>query len=173
MAVAHPCGPRGDDLFELTGWDYLAGVIVLLSVGFGFWRGLIKTVFALAGWLAALLAIPTLAPLLVVQTGMQNNAWVIYIAVFLVVLIGVRLVGRALARGARSAGLGGADRGLGALLGAGRALIVIVALVAVAKAAGLTEHASWQSALSRPLLEQVLTWIEPYLPEKVSGIRRA
>ena len=157
---------------ELTGWDYLAAIIVLLSVGFGFWRGLIKTVFALAGWLGALLAIPTLAPLLVTQTGMQANAWVIYVGVFLAVLIGIRLLGRALARGAKSAGLGGADRGLGALLGAGRALIVILALVAVAKAAGLTEHASWKGALSRPLLEQALSWVEPYLPEKVTGIRK-
>ena len=89
---------------ELTGWDYLAAIIVLLSVGFGFWRGLIKTVFALAGWLGALLAIPTLAPLLVTQTGMQANAWVIYVGVFLAVLIGIRLLGRALARGAKSAG---------------------------------------------------------------------
>lgn len=159
-------------MLELTGWDYLVVFIVLLSVGFGLWRGLIKTVFALAGWLAAVFSIPMLAPMLVEQSGMQSNAWVIYVAVFLAVLIGVRWIGRILARGVRSVGLGSIDRGLGGVLGAGRALIILMAIVTAAKLAGLTEQSAFKAAWSRPVLEQMLSWVEPYLPQSVSGIRR-
>lgn len=160
-------------MFELTAWDYGLALIGLLSIGFGLWRGLIRTVFALAGWVAALVAVPSLGPIAADSMALLDNAWVAYVLVFLVALIGTRMLGGMLARGAKSAGLAGVDRLLGGALGVARALLILVVIVIAAKMSGLNESPSWKLSLSRPLLEQTLRFIEPYLPEKISGIKQA
>ena len=160
-------------MFELTAWDYGLALIGLLSIGFGLWRGLIRTVFALAGWVAALVAVPSLGPIAADSMALVDNTWVAYVLVFLVALIGTRMLGGMLARGAKSAGLAGVDRLLGGALGVARALLILVVIVIAAKMSGLNESPSWKLSLSRPLLEQTLRFIEPYLPEKISGIKQA
>lgn len=157
---------------ELTAWDYGIGLILLISSAFGLWRGLVRTVFALAGWVAALLSLPFLGPIAVDAMSLTSNFWFAYVLVFLGVLIGVRIIGNLIARGVRSAGLGGLDRLLGGAIGVARAVLIIVVLVIGAKLSGLNEQASWKLALSRPVLEALLAAVEPYLPEQVSGIRR-
>lgn len=158
---------------ELTAWDYGLALIAFVSIGFGLWRGLIRTVFALAGWVIALVAVPSLGPIAADSMSLNDNAWVAYVVVFLVALIGTRMLGGLLARGAKSAGLAGADRLLGGALGVARALLILAVMVVAAKVGGLNESASWKMSLSRPLLEQTLKFIEPYLPEKLSGIKQA
>ncbi len=157
---------------ELTAWDYGLALIAVVSIGFGLWRGLIRTVFALAGWVIALVAVPSLGPIAADSMALSENAWVAYIVVFLVALIGTRMIGGLLARGAKSAGLAGVDRLLGGGLGVARALLILAVLVVAAKAGGLNQNASWKMSFSRPLLEQTLKFIEPYLPEKLSGIKQ-
>lgn len=157
---------------ELTAWDYGIGLIGLVSIGFGLWRGLVRTVFALAAWVAALLALPTLAPIAVDALALSDHAWVAYVLVFLAVLVGVRLLGGIVARGVKSAGLAGIDRLLGAALGAVRAALIVAILVVLAKLSGMNENPAWKLAFSRPILERMLAVMEPYLPERISGIRR-
>ena len=157
---------------ELTSWDYSLLLIAVVSIGFGLWRGLIRTVFALAGWVVALIAVPSLGPVAADSMALNENAWVAYVIVFLVALIGTRLLGGLLARGAKSAGLAGVDRLLGGGLGVARALLILAVIVVLAKASGLNQTASWKMSLSRPLLDQTLKFIEPYLPEKLSGIKQ-
>lgn len=156
----------------LTAWDWAVGLIVFLSIAFGIWRGLIRTVFALLGWVAALLAIPLLGPVAVDSMGLVDYAWVAYVLVFVAVWIIVRLIGRVLARGARSAGLAGVDRLLGGAIGVARAVLIIGVIVVAAKVSGANESASWKLSFTRPLLEYILTTLEPYLPEKVGGVVR-
>ncbi len=156
----------------LTGWDWFVGVVALLSIGIGLIRGFVRTVFALAGWLAAAIATPILSPILVAMIGMQDNPWVIYVLVFVGVLLLIRLTGGMLARALGRAGLGGADRAMGALLGAARALLLIGLAAIAAKVAGLSETVAWKDALCRPMLDGIVQWAQPYLPEKLSGIRK-
>lgn len=157
---------------ELTAWDYGLLLIGFVSIAFGLWRGFIRTVFALAGWVLAVAAIPTLGPLAAQAMSLTDNAWVAYVLVFLVALIGTRLLGGLLARSAKSAGLAGVDRLLGAGLGVLRALLVVAVIVIVAKLSGLNESASWKLSYSRPVLEETLKFIEPFLPDRLSGIKR-
>ena len=156
----------------LTGWDWFVLLIALFSIGFGLMRGFVRTVFALAGWLVALIATPVVAPALMPYFGLQSFPWVVYIVLFVLILIGVRMAGGLIARGLKSAGLGGADRAMGALLGVARAIIIIAIVAIAARAIGLTGSPSWQQAWSRPLLDQMVSMLEPYLPERVSGIKR-
>lgn len=157
---------------SLTGWDWFLLVTSLLSIAAGLWRGLMRTVFGLAGWAAALIGTPLLAPWLIGASGLSGYPWVVYVLLFVAILVGVRLVGALLARGLKKAGLGGADRVLGGVLGAARAAIVIVIAIVAARALGMTGGPAWQQALTRPALDAIVAMMEPYLPERMSGIRR-
>ncbi len=157
---------------SLTGWDWFVVLVSGVSVLFGFWRGLVRTVFALAAWVVAIVGTPLLGGTLVATTGMQQYPWVIYIVLFLALFVGVRLLGNLLARSLRAAGLRGADRGLGALLGIARALIILTIAAVIARETGLTTRDSWQQALSRPLLEQLAALVDVNLHNSVEPVRR-
>ena len=42
----------------LTAWDWFVLATVVLSIGLGFIRGLVRTIFALAAWVVSLLGVP-------------------------------------------------------------------------------------------------------------------
>jgi membrane protein required for colicin V production len=97
---------------------------------------------------------------------------VVYFLVFLVLFVAVRMLGSLAARGLRGLGLGGADRLLGAALGTLRAAIVILLAALGTHLAGYSKHPSWTQALSRPLLDGLVQRAEPFLPERLSGVRK-
>ena len=155
----------------LTGWDWFVALVCLLSVMLGLWRGMVRTVFGLAAWIVALLGTPLFGARLIEMAGLQAHPWVVFTVLFVALLVGVRWLGSLLARALGTIGLGGADRGLGAALGAARALVVITLVVAGARALELHHTEAWRASLSRPLLDRLVLWIEPYLPQRISGIR--
>lgn len=161
-----------DATASLTGWDWFVGGVFLLSVGFGLLRGLIGTVFALAAWLAALLGTPLAGWHLMAYVGELIPPWLAYLASFLVLFVVVRLAGGLLGRGIRGLGLGGADRLLGGVLGVARALLVVLVVATVAHVTDLSAEPAWQQARSRPLLDALVDWVQPWLPQDHSGIRR-
>lgn len=157
---------------EATGWDWFVLGVLLVSTLAGLWRGLVRTVFALAGWIAALVGAPLATPAVIAVAGMEAHPWVVLIGLFLAILIGVRLLGALLARGLKAVGLGGADRLAGGGLGIVRALLVVAIAAVVGKLAGQQAQPAWQQALVRPLLDACVDTVEPYLPERLSGVQR-
>ena len=156
----------------LTGWDWFVVLVAAVSVLFGFWRGLVHTVFALAAWVAAIVGTPVFGERLVDAVSMQQYPWLVYVVLFLALFVGVRLLGNLIARGVRSAGLRGADRGLGAVLGVARALIVLTIAAVIAREVGVTASDSWQRAMSRPLLEQLAALIDVDFSRAIEQARR-
>jgi membrane protein required for colicin V production len=159
-------------LDAITGWDWFVATVVVLSVGFGLMRGLVRTVFALAAWGVGLLGVPLLSPhaLRLLPDAVPHP--VVYFLVFLVLFVAVRMLGSLAARGLRGLGLGGVDRLLGAALGTLRAAIVILLAALGTHLAGYSTHPSWTQALSRPLLDGLVQRAEPFLPERLSGVRK-
>lgn len=157
----------------MTGWDYLVLLTLGISIVLGLLRGLMRTVFALGGWLVAFVGSPVLSPPIVAATSMQAYPWVVLVSVFFVLLVLTRLAGVLLARIMSSAGLGGIDRGLGGVIGAVRALVIVAVFAVAAHLFGLHQRAAWQQAISRPLLETVVQMIEPYLPSRLAAQRRS
>jgi membrane protein required for colicin V production len=128
---------------ELTGWDWFVLVILLLSVGFGIWRGMIRTVFALLAWLVALVVTPLLLPIvspLIAPIFNLESTWLLAVPLFVLLFIVVRMVGGLISASLSKAGLGAADRLLGGLLGFARAAIVVAVIALVAKQFGLHER---------------------------------
>lgn len=159
-------------LEAITGWDWFVAIVVVLSVCIGLIRGLVRTVFALAAWVVGVLGVPIASPPVIraLPDGVPHP--VVYLVVFLLLFVAVRLLGSLAARGLRGLGLGGADRLLGAVLGVVRAALVILLAAVGAHLAGVSKHPSWTQALCRPLLDALVHRAEPFLPERLSGVRR-
>lgn len=112
----------------LTGLD----IVVLLVVGaagvFGFMRGFVVEVTALAAWMIAIFAVKFLhapvAAILVKPVGTETGAAVLaLVLIFAVVFFGVKLAGRAMGRATRNSLLGPFDRLLGLGFGALKGLV--------------------------------------------------
>jgi membrane protein required for colicin V production len=159
-------------LAQLTGWDWFVIAVLTLSVGIGLLRGLVRTIFAVGAWLAGLVGSAIATPQLWLHVGETVPVWLIYLATFLLLFLTVRLLGTTLARAMRGVGLGGADRLLGGVLGAARAMLIVLLVAVGGHVGGFSREPAWQRALSRPLLDAMVYWVEPLLPERITGIRR-
>lgn len=156
----------------LTGWDWFVLLAFALSIGIGVARGLVRSVFAIGAWIIAFLGTPLVGAIAIDALGLQSGGLWMYLAVFILLFIAVRLIGGLVAGGLHKVGLGNADRVLGATLGVLRALVVVAIAAVVGVAVGWNREPAWTQAQSRPLLDGLVKRIEPFLPEKVSGIRR-
>ena len=155
----------------LTGWDWFVLGVMLISTLAGLWRGLVRMVFALLGWIAAVLGAPLGAPAVIGAIGMHAHPWVVLVGLFVAILLGMRLLGTLLARGLRGVGLGGADRLAGGVLGVLRALLVVAVAAMIGKLAGQQAQPAWRQALVRPLLDACVDVIESRLPEGLTGVQ--
>lgn len=155
-----------------TGWDWFVLIVFLLSISLGIWRGLVRTVFGLAAWVAALVAAPMLAPAVIEATRMEAHPWVVIALLFVAILVAVKLLGGLIAQLLGKVGLGGADRGLGGALGAARALLLILIAAIAARSLELDQTSAWRDAVSRPLLDALVDWVEPHLPHRASDSRQ-
>lgn len=159
-------------LEAITGWDWFVLIVVVLSVGIGVLRGLVRTIFALAAWVVALLGVPLASPFLIQVVPDAVPHAVSYVVVFVLLFAMVRSLGALAVRALHGVGLGGADRLLGAVLGGARALLVVLVVAVVAHLAGHSRQPAWQQAQVRPLLDAMVAWAEPFLPERLTGVRR-
>lgn len=156
----------------LTGWDYFVIATLLVSVGLGLLRGLVRTVFALAGWVVALLGAPLATGPALAATGWSLHPLFVGVLIFFVLLVSVRLLGGLIARALAKVGLGAADRSLGAMLGVARALIIVTVVALVGRHFGADREPAWEQALSRPLLDELVSWVTPYLPARSEPVRQ-
>jgi membrane protein required for colicin V production len=135
----------------LTAWDWLLGGIVFVSVALGLLRGLVRTAFALASWVVALVGALLGSPLLISALG----------------------VAAPIARGLAAVGLGGLDRMLGGVIGVARAVIVFAIIALVAALAGFDRDPAWSGARCRPLLDEITARLMPHLPLRPAGMLKA
>ncbi|RPH64850.1 MAG: hypothetical protein EHM83_07565 [Burkholderiales bacterium] len=156
----------------LTGWDYFVIATLLISIALGLLRGLVRTVFALAAWVVALLGAPLVTGPLLAATGWALHPLFVAVLVFFALLISVRLTGGLVARALAKVGLGLADRSLGAVLGVVRALIIVTVVALAGRHLGADRETAWQQALSRPLLDELVSWVMPYLPSRTEKVKQ-
>ncbi len=154
------------ELGALTGWDYLLLLVSGFSIVLGLLRGVIRTVFALAAWVVALLGTPQFGPIAVEMAGFEEQAWVILALTFVALFAAVRLIGTLVGKAVAGVGLSGLDRVAGAAFGVVRALVIVALIVAAARLTGMDQGPAWQEARSRPLLDWIAVMIDPYLPAR-------
>ena len=153
----------------MTWIDFAVLGVMLLSLAWGLWRGLVHEVLSLAAWVLAFLAANfAAAPLAeLIPAAKPRPDWhvlVAFVAVFLVTLTVTTLIGVMLSRLARRAGLGGLDRTLGGVFGLARGWVIVLALALLAGLTRLPSDPAWKESFIGPSLARAATYLKAWLP---------
>jgi membrane protein required for colicin V production len=160
----------------MTAVDWVALVILASSLIMGLMRGFVREAFSLAAWVLAFLAARLFSPAVATlmpglgQEGVRQA--VAIVVVFVAVLILAQLLGAALAKLMRVAGLGGVDRMLGMLFGFGRAVVILILLTLAAGLTALPSSEVWRTAVVHRPLEIVALKVVPWLPKDLAALIR-
>ena len=153
----------------MTWVDYVVFAVMAVSVAWGLWRGLVREVISLAGWVIAFLAANLLAgpvgerlPESLARAELRVLA--AFVGIFIVTLMVTTLAAILLSRLLKAVGLGSVDRLLGALFGVARGLIVVLALALVAGLSRLPSDDAWTGAVCAPVLTHAALQAKPWLP---------
>ena len=157
----------------MTAFDYSVLLIVGVSILISVMRGLVREALALAGWVAAfwLAASYTvlLAPLLPDAIPDETlRMLAAFVALFLGTLLIATLLTIALSELVKKLGLGAVDRGLGALFGLARGLLIMLVLVLLGGLTPLPHHGFWRNAMLSAPFEAFVAVVRPWLPEQLA-----
>lgn len=158
----------------MTPFDYAFLALLAVSTLVGIWRGFVSELFALLGWIVAIMAgwhfSGTLAPHLSSLGGAPWMRWVIaFFAIFLVVLLVMGLFRLLLRELLSFAGMSPVDRLLGALFGVLRAILCALLVVAAAGLTAIPKEPWWQESLFAPPLETAVLAARSWLPRELAG----
>lgn len=157
----------------MTWVDAVILAVCLLSAGLAFFRGLVREVLGVGAWagaiIAGILAEPSVTPLVGqyveppwLATGVAVGA------VFLIVLIILKLLTAWLAGHVQRSALGGVDRVLGLVFGLARGAFIVVIAYIVAGLV-LPDRDQWpepvRQARSLPFAAQGAAWVVAKLPD--------
>lgn len=153
--------------------DAIILLVFLFTVLRGLMRGMIDTLFSLAAWVLAFLAgkwgallAEPLLPVSLDNPGMRYFAG--FAVIFLGVLVGVLLLGHALAAFVRAAGLGTADKVLGGAIGLVKGLAILTGLSLAAGLTSLPRTDFWKQAMLSGSLQVMAQTALPLLPKNVA-----
>ena len=157
----------------MTWLDYAVIGVFAISLMAGAWRGLVREVVSILGWVIAFLAANLFAgplgpsmPEAIPSPELRVAA--AYVAVFVVSLILTSLAGLILSKVVKAVGLGGIDRLLGALFGAARGVLILLAAALLAGLTSAPAQAYWRDSTSGPLLAQAAAALKPLLPQTLA-----
>jgi membrane protein required for colicin V production len=153
----------------MTSFDWVIVSVLAVSCLLGIWRGLMREVFSLAGWVAAVvLSLRFAVPLGLELPG--DIAWAalrttIAVAIIVVAcLFTAAALGWAVHRFITAAKLSGTDRLLGAVFGLLRGVLIIFAAVYFTSRTAFAQQPAWRNALLVPPFDAGVRWLAPHLP---------
>lgn len=152
--------------------DIVLAAVLALSVLVGLWRGLVREVMALAGWVAAYIAAQTLSGMVapwvpVGSTGGVLNLAVAFVLTFLGVFVVWALLTRLISALVKATPLSAVDRLFGAAFGLARGLIVLLVAATVLAMTPAAQAPWWQHSAGAQWLGALLKGLKPAMPEPV------
>jgi len=157
----------------MTWVDYLVIGVLVLSIAWGAWRGLVHEVLSLAGWILAFLAANLLAAPLAESfpANMRPELRVVaaFLVVFIATLVLATLLSALVTKFIRVSVLHSLDRWLGALFGLLRGLVIIVAFAVVAGLSPLPRMPAWTHSATGYSLAQTAIQLRPWLPPALAN----
>src|SRR5688572_26264881 len=157
----------------MTPLDYAVLAVVGLSVVISVWRGAVREVLALAAWILAFFAGQAYAGAVAayLPASLESEPLRLltgFAVVFLLVLLLTSLVAVAISTVLRSAGLGPVDRGLGAIFGLARGMLVVIILVLLCGLTAFPRTPAWRDAMLSAPLEAAASSVVPLLPYELA-----
>jgi membrane protein required for colicin V production len=157
----------------MTWLDYALFAVLVLSIAWGAWRGLVHEMISLGGWIIAFLAANLFAgPASEVITDTipaEGRVMLGWLAVFVVVLLAASLAGMLLRRFIKTVGLAASDRTLGALFGLARGLLIWLAFALLAGLTRLPTQPVWKDSFFGLPLANTAIQLKPWLPSAFAG----
>jgi len=162
----------------MTAFDLAVLAVIGLSAMLGLWRGVIREVFALSAWIAALiLAWMYGEPAAQLLPQLAGPVWLRqltgYCLVFLAVFVTLSVIGHLFAQLTRAIGLGYVDRSLGLMFGVLRGGLVVALLVLLAGATTLPNTSWWRQSVSAAPFEMIAALLRARLPDDLARHLRA
>lgn len=157
----------------MTSFDYAVLIIIGISIVVSMMRGAARELFAIVGWIVAIYVAKTYATQLMplLPTEIPTEALRIlaaHIIVFLGVLLVASLLIIALSSLIKKIGLNWLNRGLGAVFGFARGLLIVCVLVFLAGLTSLPKDARWTNAMFSSPLEALVKSMLPFVPQMVA-----
>lgn len=153
--------------------DLIVLLVLILAAVRGLMRGMVDTLFSLAAWVLAFvlgkwgaLMVAPLLPISIENPAIRYFAG--FAVVFLLVLIGVLLLGHALASLVKAVGLGSADKVLGGVLGLAKGLVILIGLTLAAGLTSLPRTDFWKQARLSNSPQAMAKLSLPLLPADVA-----
>lgn len=157
----------------MTGFDYAVLGIIGISVLLSIMRGFVREILALVSWVVAFIVAKLytmeLVPLL--PEAIPSEALKLlaaFLILFLATLLLCSLLAIALSQIFKKVGLGWADRGLGALFGVLRGVLIVATLVLLAGFTAIPKDPMWRNAMFAAPLEAMVSSVLPWLPEDIA-----
>ncbi len=157
----------------MTSFDYTVLLIIGISIVVSMMRGAVREVLAIAGWLAAIYVAKTyaieLVPLLPANIPTESlKILAAHVIVFFGVLVVASLLTIALLSLIKKIGMNWLNRGIGAVFGFARGLLIVCVLVFLAGFTSFPKDARWTDAMFSPPLEALVKTALPLLPPTVT-----
>jgi len=156
--------------------DIAIAVVVVISVGVGFIRGLVKEAMSIASLLVAVWTAfhfgaeaGTLSENWLSSPDLQ--LWFGRILLFIVVLMLGGLLSWAVAKLVRLSVLSGTDRVLGMIFGLGRGAVLVALVVIGGQTADFDDNEWWQDSVLMPYAEFVADWLRVMAPKGLELIQ--
>ena len=154
----------------MTWLDYAVLGVFAASLVVGAWRGLVREVLSILGWVIAFLAANLLAgplgqhmPQAIPSPELRVAA--AYVAVFIASLVVTTLLSLLLSKIVKATGLGGVDRALGVIFGAARGVLIVLAAALLAGLTSAPRQPFWKDSASGPFLVRAALIVKPVLPQ--------
>lgn len=152
----------------MTWVDYTVIAVLVVSIAWGAWRGLVHEVFSLAGWIMAFLAgnlfAAPLSEMLPAAMRPELRVIVAFVTVFVATLVAAALIAALITKFVTVSVLHSLNRWLGALFGLLRGLLIVVVLAMVAGMTSLPRREAWTHSATGYSLAQTVIQLKPWLP---------
>ncbi|HLX81668.1 MAG TPA: CvpA family protein [Burkholderiales bacterium] len=154
----------------MTWLDYAVIGVFAASLAVGAWRGLVREVVSILGWVIAFLAANLFAgplgaamPQAIPTPELRVAA--AFVTVFALSLMVTSLAGLLISKIVSAVGLGGLDRLLGAIFGIARGVLIVLAATLLAGFTSAPRQVFWTDSASGTLLVRAALAFKPLLPQ--------
>ena len=148
--------------------DYVVIAVIVFSMAWGAWRGLVHEVLSLAGWIMAFIAgnlfAAPLSEMFPAAMRPELRVVVAFVLIFVGTLVLAALASALVTKFIKVSVLHSLNRWLGALFGLLRGLLIVVVLAMVAGLTSLPRKPDWTDSASGYSLAQTVTQLKPWLP---------
>lgn len=158
----------------MTWIDWAVIAVLGISAVLGLWRGFIREVLALVGWIVAgVIAVLFAADIAVVMPADFATPLVRHLLaaalIFVLVLVVAALAAALLSKLVRAVGLGPLDRTLGGMFGFVRGGVIVLIAVLLAGMTALPREPAWRDAQLKGPLETAAIMARAYLPDEIAA----